>query len=83
MVSIRESIYPVGWTAAQITMLETIFEHIVYTDTETQATADALITSLRDRTNVTVDSITQSGDTLTIHLLANAPVQSGNTLIIN
>lgn len=74
---------PSGWTAAQITMLETIFEHIVYTDTETQATADALITSLRDRTNVTVDSITQSGDTLTIHSLANAPVQSGNTLIIN
>lgn len=74
---------PSGWTAAQITMLETIFSHLVYTDTDTPAIADALITSLRDRTKVTADSITQSGDTLTIYSLANTPTQSGNTLIIS
>lgn len=74
---------PSGWTAAQIAMLETIFSHLVYTDPDTPAIADALIASLRDRTSVTADSITQTGDTLTIYQLANTPTQSGNTLIIN
>lgn len=37
-----------GWTSAQITMLETIFNHLVYTDTETSAIVDALIDSLKN-----------------------------------
>lgn len=38
---------PSGWTVDQISKLEQIFNALVYTDTSTQAVADALIASLR------------------------------------
>lgn len=38
---------PSGWTVDQISKLEQIFNSLVYTDTSTQAVADALIASLR------------------------------------
>lgn len=38
---------PSGWTVDQISKLERIFNSLVYTDTSTQAVADALIASLR------------------------------------
>lgn len=38
---------PSGWTVDQISKLEQIFKSLVYTNTSTQAVADALIASLR------------------------------------
>lgn len=50
-----------GWTEEQITLLETIFANIAYTDETTgQAAADALIASLRGGTVVTVTGLLAS-----------------------
>jgi hypothetical protein len=45
---------PSGWTVDQISKLEQIFNALVYTDTSTQAVADALIASLRSGSDAPV-----------------------------
>lgn len=77
-----EGIVVHGLSTAQINMLEKIFNHIAYIDTEAQSTVDEFIQSLRGATDIDVDSIVQDGNVLTIYSLANAPAQNENTLVI-
>lgn len=77
-----EGIVVHGLSTAQINMLEKIFHHIAYIDTEAQSTVDEFIQSLRGTTDIDVDSIVQDGNVLTIYSLANAPAQNENTLVI-
>lgn len=69
-----------GWTAEQITLLETVFANIVYTDPTTgQEAARQLIESLRGVVPSEYD-ITQVGNTL---IISRAPAtKSNDTLII-
>lgn len=66
---------PSGWMSSQITMLETIFKHLVYTDTETSTIVDALISSLR-----TGETVAPTLDKLVVSYDNSTAVAAGTTL---
>lgn len=70
-----------GWTSEQISLLETVFGGIVYSDTTTQDVADALITSLRGSQPQPTQTYTVSFD-MRGHgtQIASQNVQSGHTV---